>query len=193
MDLSVKEAAALLDLRPRTIRARLARGELPGKKKNGHWVIAQRDLPLTDGQRQSLNARADQLRQALDDALPSRVATTPNDRRKRLSDLNVIRLIQEARRCLETELISPASSTNAHRAARILDEALVAVSQGISHFDMRLRMDAFLRARSSLGIAVGLLSMAGSDGRTTDVLELQAIPALGGLMRWNERRRGNHR
>ncbi len=42
MRLTIREAATVMDVSPRTLRARLARGELPGKKKNGIWTIERR-------------------------------------------------------------------------------------------------------------------------------------------------------
>ncbi len=51
MDLSVREAALLTGRSPRTLRAQLARGEMPGVKRNGRWVLDRRNLPLTDDQR----------------------------------------------------------------------------------------------------------------------------------------------
>ena len=50
MDLSVREVATLLDVSVRTVRARLQRGELPGRKVEGTWRIQRQDVPLTEDQ-----------------------------------------------------------------------------------------------------------------------------------------------
>ena len=61
MDLSVREAAELLGCSTRTLRARLARGEIRGHKRDGAWRIARSDLPLTEAQRDEILSRAEQV------------------------------------------------------------------------------------------------------------------------------------
>ena len=79
MELSVREAATLMGRSPRTVRAQLARGELPGVKRGGRWRVQRRHLPLTEDQRRALQTKADGIRQLVDDALPGRTATTSTD------------------------------------------------------------------------------------------------------------------
>lgn len=62
MRLSPREAATLLGQSPRTVRAQLGRGDLPGTKDNSRWSIDRRDLPLTEAQRRALQQKADSLR-----------------------------------------------------------------------------------------------------------------------------------
>jgi excisionase family DNA binding protein len=93
MKLSIREAATLLGRSPRTLRAQLARGEIPGVKKGGRWTLDRRDLPLTESQRRALQGKADSLREAVEDALPSRVADRAGKRAKSLADLEVFRLV----------------------------------------------------------------------------------------------------
>ena len=50
MDLSGHEVATLLDVSVRTVRARLQRGELPGRKVHGSWRVQRQDVPLTEDQ-----------------------------------------------------------------------------------------------------------------------------------------------
>lgn len=70
MDLSVSEAATLLGCSPRTLRAQLQRGEIAGVKRNGQWRIARRNLRLDESQRRRLQAKADRVRDAVEEVLP---------------------------------------------------------------------------------------------------------------------------
>ncbi len=92
MELTIREAAALTGRSSRTLRAQLARGDLPGVKRNGRWCIDRRHLPLTETQRRSLQAKAESLRKAVDEALPSRMAKTLDHRAKSIVDLDAFRL-----------------------------------------------------------------------------------------------------
>ena len=89
MDLTIREAATVLGVRPRTVRDRLKRGTLTGHKRGGRWVIPRHALPLNDVQRQALHAKADSLRDALEAALP---APARRGASQRLRDLDVYRL-----------------------------------------------------------------------------------------------------
>ena len=51
MELTVREAAALMGRSARPVRAQVARGELPGVKRGGRWLIPRKALPLTEAQR----------------------------------------------------------------------------------------------------------------------------------------------
>ena len=74
MELSAREVATILGVSPRTIRARMARGELPGSKRHGRWWVDRRHLPLTEQQRRNLQGKAESVRRAVEGALPSRLA-----------------------------------------------------------------------------------------------------------------------
>lgn len=76
MELNVREAATLMGRSPRTVRAQLARGDLPGVKRQGQWRLQRRHLPLTEDQRRALQARAEGIRQLVEEALPGRTAAT---------------------------------------------------------------------------------------------------------------------
>ena len=58
MELTITEAATLLGRSPRTVRAQVARGELPGFKRGGQWVIRREALPLSEAQRAALQQKA---------------------------------------------------------------------------------------------------------------------------------------
>ena len=103
MELSVREAALLTGRSARTLRAQLARGEVPGVKRNGRWVLERRSLPLTDDQRRRLERKADGIRRQVERVLPSRTATTLGDSRRSLADLEVFRLTLDLHRDLSAD------------------------------------------------------------------------------------------
>ena len=70
------------------MRAQVARGELPGFKRGGQWVIRKEALPLSEAQRAALQQKAETLRGALEDALPPRLAERAGQTRRGLADLD---------------------------------------------------------------------------------------------------------
>lgn len=74
MLLTPRDAATVLGISERAVRARLKSGRLPGFKRGDRWCIRRRDLPLDDAQRAHLQRRADAIRDAIQAALPTRVA-----------------------------------------------------------------------------------------------------------------------
>lgn len=88
MELTVREAATLLHQSPRTVRDRAARGDLPATKRGGRWVFRSEHLPLDASQQRAVQARAQELRDALDQALPGRAATSSDDKSRTLLDLD---------------------------------------------------------------------------------------------------------
>lgn len=92
MEITVTEAAALLGRSVRTVRAQVARGELPGIKRGGQWFVNKAALPLTEPQRAAMQAKADTLRGALEQALPPRLARSGGSLRRGLADLDAFRL-----------------------------------------------------------------------------------------------------
>ncbi len=73
MTLTVREAATLTGRSERTIRAQLKRGALKGVKRAGHWLLPRSALPLDAGRRRALARKADDLRDAVETALPESV------------------------------------------------------------------------------------------------------------------------
>lgn len=78
--LTVREAAVLLGRSPRTVRSQVASGELRGTKVGGRWKLSRRHLPLDGRRRRLLQRKADAMRRAVDQALPSRVARLESPR-----------------------------------------------------------------------------------------------------------------
>lgn len=70
MELSLSEAATILRVPARTLRGRLARGEIEGTKRAGRWFLARDALPWTPGQRRRALERGAEIREAVDRALP---------------------------------------------------------------------------------------------------------------------------
>lgn len=62
MELTLKEAATILGLTERAVRARITRGSLPGHKRGGRWVIRRADLDLDPDQRRRLRDVSDTIR-----------------------------------------------------------------------------------------------------------------------------------
>jgi hypothetical protein len=95
MDITIREAAPLLGRSPRAIRARIARGELPARRQGHTWVLPLEHLPLTAAQRASMLGRADDARAAVEQALPSRLASTRARKHRSVLDLDSFRTARE--------------------------------------------------------------------------------------------------
>lgn len=192
MELSLTEAAAILDCSTRTLRDRVRRGDLRGTKRGGRWMIDRRELPLTDSQRAALDDRRESVRSAVDDALGR---AEGNGRHRSLADLETFAQTAELRR----EILGDGSVAGelAERLAADLEGALLALAEGAHAWDRESKVDAFRRARSALSRAVGLAYSEPDDGSDlapwANRLEQHALPTLGGLLRWAEGLEGNRR
>jgi excisionase family DNA binding protein len=154
VELSVREAAVVLGRSPRTVRAQLIRGDLPGVKRDGRWRIPKDALPLTERQRRALAAKADSIRAAVDAALPSRAATTPRSRIPCIDDSEAFRVgCDLLLRFREDVLLCDGVRGRVEGA---LQEAAVAVHQ----YDPSLKLAALNRARRLLAEAAALLVLA---------------------------------
>jgi len=63
MKLSLAEAAALTGIQRRTLRHRLAKGSIAGRKEGGRWVLDSHALPLSDQTVARMAARANRARE----------------------------------------------------------------------------------------------------------------------------------
>ncbi len=183
MKLTIRESAAILGCSPRTVRARIARGELPAVKHGGRWLLDRSDLPLTDSQRQTLQTRADAIRATVDAALPSRAALRHGDRRRSVVDLDPFRrgaaLLAELRATPE----APSG------AAPLLEDGLLALAEAHHLFAPPAKLAALRRARAALGRAVGVLGLHGEAWHPRlRVIEDELLPHIAGLCRSAERR-----
>jgi hypothetical protein len=86
MYLTLREAATLLQLTERAVRARIRAGTLAATKRNGRWLVPRGALPLDAAGRDALARKAAKVRQAVEAALPSAVARTSSERPWSLAD-----------------------------------------------------------------------------------------------------------
>lgn len=196
MELSVREAATLMGRSPRTVRAQVARGELPGVKRNGQWKIQRRHLPLTEAQHQALQDKAQTIRDAVETALPSRLARHAADRTKSILDLDAFRagvsVLQRMRACSDTTL----SDDTRRRVGERIEGALLALSEAVLQFDRQVKLDALHRSRARVAHAIAFLLMDSEIPPREPVLgwvcqlENEVAAGIGGLARWVDRLRG---
>ena len=156
MELSIREAAAILGRSQRTLRSQVARGEIPGVKRGRSWFIKREHLPLTESQRAALQSRAGDVREAVEAQLPSRMATWAGDRKRRLADLDAFRLAASVHAELTTEA-DPASAA----AAVLLHDALLHLAEADFVYERATKLTAVDRARSGVGRAAATLLLAG--------------------------------
>ena len=193
MELSVREAATLLECSPRTLRARLARGDLPGKKRGGRWKVHRRDLPLTETQRRRLQGKAERVRGAVEDVLPSRLASSSGERRRSLVDLDAFRFGAALLRKIQAANAEPLEGTRRERAVAHLEEALLAISEAAQCFNRSAKLDAIERGRSGFARALALLLLDAEPPLDDPLhgwvqsLETEVLPSVAGFARWAER------
>jgi len=194
MEISVREAATLLGRSRRTVRAQLARGDLAGRKRQGRWRVDRRHLPLTEAQHQALQRKADDVRQAVEAALPSRLSRDGGDRSRSVLDLDAFRIGAE----VLGEVRKDGSGLAEERQARIaaaLEQGLLALTEATLHFDRGRKQEALHRCRGHLAEALGLLLLAPGSAPGQPVaewsrrLEKEMAPALAGFARWVDRLR----
>jgi hypothetical protein len=191
MKLSAREAATVLGRNLRTVRAQLARGKIAGVKENGRWVVRREDLPLTEPQRRSLQAKADRLRRTVEDALPPRLARRRGERSRTLVDLDAFRLGAE----LLAEVRSGGQrlgERTCSRVAAMLEGGLLAVAEAVYQYDREIKLTALNRARGQISRASAMLLLsAGIEpeapvDRWVGVLEGEVLPAVAGFARWTD-------
>ena len=186
MELSVREAAVLTGRSPRTLRAQLARGEVPGVKRGGRWVVDRRHLPLTDDQRTRLERRAQGVRRQVDAALPSRVATTRSAKERSLADLEAFRLTLE----LHQGLLEDEALPDRERLTAMTHDTLLALGEAFHEFDRETKQQAVRRARARLAQLVAtLLIEHGVPPSAVAVgwlrrLEHEVLPVVAGFARF---------
>ena len=184
MELSVREAATLMGRSPRTVRAQLARGDLPGVKRDGRWRVDRRHLPLTEAQRQGLQGRADEVRATVDHALSSRIARRAGDRSHSVADLDAFRVGAEVLTSLRAAAPDTFDEATRKRACESLEASLLALSEASLHFDRRAKREALDRCRSQLARTIGLLLLTDHDEAVAGwvrQLEHAMAPAVAGV------------
>ena len=195
MDLSVQEAATLLGISARTVRARLLRGDLPGIKRGRDWKVDRSRLPLTDAQRERLQARAAEIRQSVEEALPPTHPRTPGDRHYSVADLQPFRVGMAVRERL-TDPTLPLPDSIRTTALHELAEALVELAECHHQYSLERKMEPLQRARGRIARVAARLLLCPKDAgirKLCATLEGELLPMLGGLSRSVEDRRGDSR
>jgi hypothetical protein len=178
MQLTLRDAAILLDLNPRTLRARALRGDVPGTKTAKGWTFDHRQLPLTDAQRARIQHRADALRDVVEAAVPGRLAVDPDPNHRGLLDLDAFRLGLPVLTALR-------AAPDRAAAADALQAALLDVAEAAFVYDRLQKLAALNRARASLGRCVAHLLLAPPvDAAIVHALEHTLQPAINGYARW---------
>lgn len=151
------------------------------------------NLPLTEAQRRTLQAKADTIRQTVETALPSRMAATQGQRSRSIADLDAFRsgarLLREMRSA-GSESLPPAIL---ERVTGLLEQALLALAEAVQQFERSLKITALHRARACLAQSVAILLLEGGipPGEPlfswVSALETEIIPAVAGFARWADR------
>jgi len=193
LELTVREVATLIGRSSRAVRARIARGELPAVRRGNTWRIRRADLPLTEAQRRALQARADEVRQAVDEALPSRLARRPGDRRRSLADDRAFREAAALFRSVREQDAPDVPATSRAAAVSALRDALLELANATYQFDPGLKLEALSAARRHLSRLSALLLMETGHPPPDPVpdwiaaIETLVLPAIAGSARWAER------
>lgn len=182
MTLTLVQVASLLHITPRQVRHLVQTGKLVGNKIEGRWVFDEKDLPLTEAQKQEQTNRTAELRDTVD-AVLTRAAPIATSRGYTVWDLNVFRTAcAEVGTCSQHFADSPATIA--------LRRCVVRMAQGCHRYHDREKVDAYRDAREHLAEAVALLycepvAQAHDLARR---LELEVMPGLAGLLRRQEKR-----
>ena len=176
----------------RSVRGQIAHGEIPAVKRDGRWVVDRGRLPLTDAQRRTLQTKADSVREAVEAALPSRMARTVAQRAKSMVDLDAFRLGAEL--LFEIRRDEPGLPGALRlEAASLLEEALLALAEAVQLFDRASKLAAITRARAGLARTTATLLLRGGLPPPDPVhawvvrLETEVAPAVAGFARWTEK------
>ncbi len=187
--LTIREVAVLLGRSERTVRAQVARGDLPGKKRGGRWLVPRDALPLTEAQRQALQARCDQIRTEVERALPGRLASSARDRRRSLADLMAFERGRRLLAAMRASAGQDGDPAGADQARACLHQALLDLSVGFHEYNRPGRLAALTRTRAGLAQAGAHLLLEAGDpviepaAAWVRALEQEVLPPLAGLFR----------
>lgn len=170
------------------MRAWIANGRLPARKSARGWLVRAADLPLTEAQRQRVQERAQQVRDVVDAALPSRAATARGHHARSLLDLDVFRLLGERIAALDADSARLLAAHDLRRAAQRSRAAALHLARALSSRIPDRRQQSLLAAQRDLAVAVALLHLAGAGPQQLAPFEQQILPMVGGLLRWSARR-----
>lgn len=179
MDLSLTQAAQLLGQTRRQVEYQIRQGRLKAQKINGRWRIAEEDLNLSPGQRRAVNRRADALRDVALEVL-DRDAPRPAYSMADLHAFQATRALWHS--CIEA--LEPE-----HPALRELGDAARRLAVGCHRFERPDKARAYHEARDALSLAACALHLEPDPARQSLAtrIETEAIPAVAGLCRRNQR------
>lgn len=183
MQLTITQAAALLNKSPRQLRHMLKTGKVTATKVDGRWVFDDKALPLDEHQKQ---VRAVQVAELIEnvDRVMAKIAPAEVAKSYSVWDLQVFRLL-----AAEIEPCRRQWSDSLQLSA--LQRAIVALAQGCHRFRDTEKISAFREGRDFVAEAIGLLycepdplakEMAGR-------LEQKVLPGMSGLIRKYELKR----
>jgi len=173
--LSAKDAATVLGISPRTLRARIKRGDVRGYKRGGRWFVRRADLPLDAATHHALVEKAEEVRAAVEAALPAAAGGRGGGATHSLSDNGIFVSGQALYERLPTG-----------RARAALRTALLHVAEAHSHFRPSEKRAALVCGRAAFARAAAHARLDGLAPDITDALEGELLPRVGGLMRWVE-------
>ena len=192
MDITVLEAATLLDCTPRTIRNRINNGQLPATKRGGVWVLVRDKLPLPPKAKKKLERQRQKAHNAVDKVFS---ANSDGQGGKHWS-LQGLSVFQSARSAYWLFNNSTGVSTSLDKNPKLdpqfhLHAGLQSLTQGHAEFDRKHKLLKLREARghfaSALADALLLLHPENSAGpelsSVVSSLESEILPKIGGLIR----------
>lgn len=183
MHLTLAEAAARLGKSERQVRYMIQKGSLPATKIGGRWTVDSSNLPLSEGQREAMARKEQQLRIAVEEGLG---LPASGGRRPRFSvnDLKAFQITLSAHRHAVEHLGSEQPATLALRTV------LAELSRGCHRFEHRDKAAAYRAARDAASLAVCELVLLGGEvaEELVKTLEQELMSAMAGLLRRLERK-----
>ncbi len=178
MQLSLAEAARILGKSRRQVLYLIEQGRLPAKKVGGRWEIDRADLQVDEQVQQRSEQQKASLQAAVEDAMSGR----KDKRSYTLRDLRAVKVAVP----LYQQLVSGGAERAA--AAQHLRVCLDQLGMGCHRFHRAHKASAYNDARDAASLACVELLLGGSAGPLMDTIEQELMPALGGLVRRNERK-----
>lgn len=184
MELSIREAAALLGRSERTVRAQLRSGVLAGHKRGRAWLLPSEQLPLTEVQRRKQERLVGEARSALEQALPERFRREKGEARSVLNFEAFVAGIETLRGHADSLRAGAVDARSA------LTQALETLAAACHEFDLPARRALLRDARSTLARLVGRLHLESLSDPASDLIALAQrieqtiLPPIGGLLRW---------
>ena len=198
MELTVKDAAALLGKSPRTIRHLAQSGKLPAKRKGGRWVI---DRDALDSRVEiQAEARGEQLelvRGRLNSALDAAKPPSPDGTKRDFYSVRDMKTYAVAIAQL-TEIVH-VRETHAEIAPALecaetaLRDCLRMISEGCHPFQPQTKIDRYVRARGHACVAIADLLAFNAVRQQpeltplVDRIERDLLRSLRGLIRRAEK------